>query len=492
LPLERIGKQRESLTVNSEEYQKQFLRYLHARQYYSVKASSDVEGTFADVVLTRKMEKREYWLEIKATQVSLRDKDFLKQLAKYLAKYLSLQPDKRFKLILACYKIVDWDLFKSVFEYLDDENIEKLVADLILNAEPHDRATIENGQPKEVHSFFEEATVKEADLKSLEFTEAKVAPKAPAKPSITEAEYADAVLNNFGDVLPTQEKDTLYMNLFSIEFPAKLFAARSAYASESEMYADTSTNFPPHKLSNGKVFTFEKFDAENSLSRTIVPRTVETLDTDQFAENEVNLDVLKTIVNRWIRKVCESKNLQYDRRTGTHYYHRKWSGSGIVIAKWKPKVRISVRELTRPMKASDGRVNYWVHRGAKIAAREFAGRLYVQIRPRFLFSWDGITLMEGSDADIRDRKFRKSIYNRNPNQLYDVRFWCRHIFPESENPSIVSLVAFTNPKYEQSLRIFEQNNLECERKPNEDQEVDVEALDAIESNSEQLSDFMEG
>src|SRR3990170_3395291 len=104
MPLERIGKLRESLTVSSEVYKKLVLRYLEARGYY-VKASSDVEATLADAVLTRKGEPRDYWLEVKETTVSLGDSSFLKQLADYLAKYLSGTPDNRFKMILVCCRI---------------------------------------------------------------------------------------------------------------------------------------------------------------------------------------------------------------------------------------------------------------------------------------------------------------------------------------------------------------------------------------------------
>ncbi len=136
--------------------------------------------------------------------------------------------------------------------------------------------------------------------------------------------------------------------------------------------------------------------------------------------------------------------MKFDKRTKTYYYRRALTGSGIVTAKWKPKVKTSVRELTRPMKSSDGTINYWVHRGDEIFATVFAGQLYIQFRPRFLFSWDGINLMESSDAELKDRKFRKSNFNRNMNQLYDVRFWCRHLFPESEafSAGIMSLSGF--------------------------------------------------
>lgn len=153
MPVERIGKLRESLTVNSEEYKKQFLRYLIARQYYVIKASSDIEATFADVILTRKGEKREYWLEIKATTVSLGDADFIRQLAKYVAEYISRSPENRFRLMLACYRLVDGQSFDKIFAYFDAEAIKGLISKMLELSDSKTRGIIEHASPEDFKSF---------------------------------------------------------------------------------------------------------------------------------------------------------------------------------------------------------------------------------------------------------------------------------------------------------------------------------------------------
>ncbi len=236
--------------------------------------------------LTRKGERREYWLEVKATPVSLGDADFLQQLAEYIALYLSRSPENRFKLILGCYKLIDWELFNSVFEYQDAEATERLIRSMLLNAKPRDKVIIENARAEDIKTFFEDTTVEEADLKSLDFAEAKVIPKAPAKPSLAEAAYAEAVINNFGDVSPLAELEKLYLNVFSIELPQKLFIADGLYKSSDEMYANPSNIFPPHDFRNSKVVTFSEFKAENPLSYTIVPESIRFLDTAQYCKEE--------------------------------------------------------------------------------------------------------------------------------------------------------------------------------------------------------------
>ena len=486
MPVERIGKLRESLTVNSEEYKKHLLRYLVGRQYYKVKASSDVEATFPDVILTRKGEKREYWLEVKATDVSLGDSDFLKQLAKYLAEYLARTPENRFKMILACYRLVDAQFFDKVFTQFDAETINSLINKMRDLSDPQTKAIIEHASPEELKKFFEETTVKEADLKGLEFAEAKVTPSPPAKPSIEEADYANSVASKFGDVSPLKESDRLFLNLFQLNLPSQILIAKTTYKSSAGIFAENPKTYPPFDLRDDQIFSFHDFSLDNPLSDFIMPGTAVLLNLAEFIKDNNNEYIVKIIINRWIKQRCKKMGLEFDKRTKTYYYPRKFSDEGLITARWKPKFRFSVRELTRPMK-SDGKTNYWVHRGAVISATVFCGEFHVQIRPRFLFSLDGLSIMEGSEADKRDRKFRKSKYNRNPNQLYDVRFWCRHVFPETESLGVMSLIGFMGYDPKQPIKILDQVSIDCEHKPNQDEAVDIEAFDAIDSTSEQLN-----
>lgn len=485
MPIERIGKLRESLTVNSEEYKEKFLRYLVGRQYYS-KASSDVEATFPDVILTRKNEKREYWLEVKATAISLGNSEFLKQLAKYLAEYLNRTPENRFKLILACYQLVDVQFFDKIFTQFDSKAITGLIKKMCDLSTPQIKATIENASTDELKMFFEETTVKEADLKSLEFAEAKVTPTPPVKPSIEEADYAAVVINRFGDVPPLKAADKLFLNLFELILPPKIFIAKTTYNSAQEIFTEKPATYFPFELREGQIFSFNPFGLGNPIQDFIVSESVIAIDFADFIKSDKNVHTVKLIINRWITKRCKKMGLKRNKRTNAFFYPRKFTEKGLVTATWKPKSRISVRDLTRPMKI-DGKTYYWVHRSAEISVTDFCGKFYIQIRPRFLFSLDGLEIMEGADADKKDRYFRKSKYNRNLNQLYDVRFWCRHVFPETEHPEVMRLTKFTKHNPEHLIKIREQLSVDCKYKPNQEEQVDIETLDPIESNTEQLN-----
>ena len=189
MPFERLGKVREALTINTELYKKHILRYLEARGYYA-KASSDVEGTFADTIMTKKGDAKDYWLEVKATTVSLGESKFLQQLAKYLAAYLSRTKENRFRMIIACYLVTNASSFKKVFEEFDPEEIRAIISKMLVLSDAQTRRVLIQASFEEIKSFFENTDVKEVDLKFLLQAEEKVKPTPPAKPTLSEVEYA--------------------------------------------------------------------------------------------------------------------------------------------------------------------------------------------------------------------------------------------------------------------------------------------------------------
>jgi hypothetical protein len=487
-----MGKLRESLTLSSEVYMKQVLNYLSGRHYY-LKAGADVEATLADAILTRKGETREYWLEVKETAVSLGDSSFLSQLAKYLAEYLSRTAENRFRMILACYRIVNAPLFESVYNRLELEAISTLVEKMREVAEPNARAVLMDASSEDTKKFFEETIVIEASLKDLEIAQEKIKPTPPAQPSLPEAEYATKIMAEFGDISPLRGSDKIYLNLFCLEVPGRIYVGETLYRRADDIFSESpGISFPIFDLTGSRIYSFDDYKEGNPLSSFIIPDSVTSIDLATFITTRDNEQIIKKILNRWIRRRCRRAGLESDPRSGAYYYPRSDEGDGCVTARWKPRLKHSVRELTKPME-NEGRINFWVHRGAVVSAKNFWGRYYVQIRPRFLFSSDGMNLLEGEKADKLDRNFRKSIYGRNLNRMYDVLFWYRHIFPETENLGTASLVTCLGFETKQSIRILEQINVESECRPNIDVAEEVEEFDKIDSIVSQvrtLEDYM--
>jgi len=118
---------------------------------------SYVEGTLADCILSRKGEDREYWLETKATTISLYEAKFASQLGRYLAAYLIKSPQKRFNMILAVHDYRKRHMFDSIYDELDETNIKELIEVIISTADEKVKRIIQEADFRTIRQFFARA-----------------------------------------------------------------------------------------------------------------------------------------------------------------------------------------------------------------------------------------------------------------------------------------------------------------------------------------------
>jgi hypothetical protein len=479
MPIWHVGKRREALTGNSEVYKKQVIRYLEKKGFY-LKASSDVEGTFADCILTRKGEEREYWLEAKATMVSLGDSSFLSQLGKYFAEYVLRTPISRFRLMITCYRLSNLGLFDLIFDKFESSAIENLAKDMAEASEVTVKEMINSASRLDIKQFFEDTIIIEANPAELQIAETKVSPIPPVSPSLSDAEYAAEILKKFGDVEPSKGSDKTFLSLFQLTIPSKLYIGETPYVTGKSIFDDKpNVRFPAFHLENGQIFSFDEMNEDTLLGEFVDLGSCRSVKVEDFSKDVNNTYLITKILNRWIRSKCKRRRLKFDEETHSYYHPKKPNDDTPISVTWMPRFKHSVRELTKPM-ITNGKVNYWVHRAAEIFARRFWGNYYIQIRPRFLFSPDGTYLFEGWRRDKLDRAFRKSIYNRNLNKLYDVLFWYRYVFPEANKKGNLGIDSFFESKKEESIRILEQIEVETHYKPNIEIEEEVEQFDKLE------------
>ena len=103
-----------------------------------------------------------------------------------------------------------------------------------------------------------------------------------------------------------------------------------------------------------------------------------------------------------------------------------------------------------------------------------------------MFSSDGSNLYDGVKTDKLDRNFRKSKYSHNLNQFYDVLFWYRHVFPETENLGNENIAVCLGFKPKPVLRVLDQIKIENEVKPNTEAPETLEDFEQIEANTANL------
>jgi len=101
MPIYAIGRERESLIYSGEAYKRAVRKYLKSLGY-SQTTDSYVEGHFPDMVFVNSSVDpgRVFYVEAKATKVSLSQKNFCGEILNYFLQWLRTPREKRFKLMI--------------------------------------------------------------------------------------------------------------------------------------------------------------------------------------------------------------------------------------------------------------------------------------------------------------------------------------------------------------------------------------------------------
>jgi hypothetical protein len=482
LPIVHLGKRREALSGSAELYKKTVVEYLESRGYY-VKMDSYVEGTLADCVLSRKGENKEYWLETKATTISLYEAKFASQLGKYLAEYLIRSPQNRFNMILAVHDYRKQRIFKSIYDELDETNIRKLREFIINATDKKVKRTIREADFGDIKHFFEDTTVIRATLQGVKENIEKIHPKPPTAPKLTDVRYAADVLNRYRTNQPLDEEDNLLSNLFALKLPDSIYMAPTEFSSAKEIYKkNPEVIFPIFRLISGKVYSFRPFSAQTALGKILNVESFKKVKLKEWDATKDTSNIVLYLVYRRIDELCRKKVLSYDERTESYFFSDYEPREVPKKVRWKKAGRSSTRRVIIPVK-KEGTVYYYAHRAVQILVRSLWGEYFIQLIPRWIFSGDCYTPYPGDITDKLNRAYRKSNFTRNRNQLNDVLFWSWHLFSEGSMLIESYLKPDTMRSRSQALNVVAQISVLSNKKPNilEREEAGEEELEEIDT-----------
>ena len=138
----------------------------------------------------------------------------------------------------------------------------------------------------------------------------------------------------------------IYLNIFNLEIPPKVFLAKTSYKTSNDIFAEKPTvSFPAFDLSNNHIITFDSFTKDNPLSDFIDPENVMEVEFERFIESYDSAGIAVKILNRWIRGHCRKLGLIFDNRTKAYYYPKDANGEGLVNKTWKAPKKESTRSL---------------------------------------------------------------------------------------------------------------------------------------------------
>lgn len=468
---------------SAELYKKTVIKYLESRGYY-VEMDSFVEGILADCILSRKGEEREYWLETKATTISLFDSKFASELGKYLAEYLIRSPKNRFRMILAVHKYRKRTIFESIYDELDEGNIKKL-RDFIIDAvDEKVKGIIRQSEFGDIRQFFEETKVFCANLQGLQERTEQIRPKPPAKPKLIDAEYAAEVLDRYRNNQPLDEDDNLLSNLFALKVPDDIYVAPTEFSSAEEIHKkNPEVIFPIYRLVSRKIYTFHPFSAKSILGKIWKVKSVKKVRLKEWDTTRDTANIVLFLVYRWIDEFCREKDLSYNERAESYFFSDIRTRKFAKKIPWKKGGRTFRRRVIIPYTREDGSISFYMHRAIQIVARSLWGKYFVQLIPKRVYSEDCYTPYPGDISDKIDRAFRKSRFTRNRNQLNDVLFWYWHLFLGASMPIESYLKSETIRDYLKAFEVIDQISTLSKVKPNipEREEVAEEGIEEIDT-----------
>jgi hypothetical protein len=132
MPIYAIGRERESLTYSGEAYKRAVRKYLESLGY-SQTTDSYIEGHFQDMVFVNSSidPGRVFYVEAKASTVSLSQRDVCKEILSYLLQWLETPREKRFKFMIFVQEVSKrrrWDaIFGSPVDEISIQELNKLV-----------------------------------------------------------------------------------------------------------------------------------------------------------------------------------------------------------------------------------------------------------------------------------------------------------------------------------------------------------------------------
>ncbi|MCX9012281.1 MAG: hypothetical protein OIN66_14315 [Candidatus Methanoperedens sp.] len=428
MPIIRICRERESLTYTGEAFKNAVRQYLESLGY-SQTTDSYIEGHLQDMVfVNRDVDPgRLFYVEAKATKVSLRQKDFCGELMDYLFLWLRMPRENRFKLLIFIQEESNprwWDAILG--NEIDETMLREWIEENKFHLSDKKQLEFEDYPWIEMLSFFKETYAYTGPAYRLEIASEEkrktsaISPPRKAKSLLEESERRNNLIN---------EKCELVSNLLRIELPEYITIIKSKYKHAEEIWGSFDH---PFKLEGNILYTF--CPPDKSLFNGIALGEPETLETRTLMSS--NHQRLVTLINYHLNKILRFRGM---RKYKDVYFFEPFYDDNKIVDRYIDAMNGKPRRVARPIfdNKNNSELNYVFHSAVRVNAKIYWDHFYVQISPVRHYTSDGRIPIEGENRDRLDRYFRNPLYNRNSTYLSKIKFWKYYLFErESEDQSM--------------------------------------------------------
>lgn len=429
MAIHSLGKQRESLTFSSELYKDAVRKYLDTMGYSEV-TDSFTEGHLADMIFINPNipTERKTHVEVKATEISVADKEFSKELLEYLVSWLNMPSNLRFKLFIFARKIRNKKIMeKTIGERYNLDMLKDWVSKNAQNLSTDLKDVVEKADLRDITAFVSYIDIYEADISQLTAT----TQQKNKYSNLSIQAYAQNLLQDVKRMgKPINKKSTLISNLVPLTIPSSFFTAKVRFKKKEELYSYYNKNdieIPPINFFPEKhtISTFADLTKDNPLNEVIIDEPQQVNITSQITEQ-----FIIGLINQHLRRIFWKKDLRRIPETSVYYFECPMTNS-LYESKTYPNSSGKEKEVCKPYyKQIDGKdvLNFVYHHAVEMAAKKLWDEYYITIMPVKVYTSDGINPVDGDSAAAIDQTFRNQMFNRSSNRLSDIRFWHYHLF----------------------------------------------------------------
>lgn len=430
----RIGREREAIPQRGETYRSAVAKYLEAKGY-RIDAESPIEGSFEDIVCFESPTAKVY-VETKGTKISLHSRRFLEPLCAYMARFLRLPKEARFRTLFFFQEVAEGEDFRRSFRDFEAKAIADLKMECLATVQrmTTDRARRDLLDPSTVNAddfleFVDSVDVYEGDVEDLQqATRLRDAGTAASSSSMAIAgplASGDALRNA---AVPDEVTEMLLADLLEVRrFPANIVGFPDIAPGALDVSGFDEVGFVRLEgLHRGGVQYFLS-QAPSELARTQPLERIEG-DLGEWLRDTDRKKWLQELALHYLGVYCCKKGLF--RATSAHRFVFVPDGEEGLSVTWFPGGRKRKREVVQK-KTGRGNNTFYAHRALEIAFVIQNQTLFLQLDTTWEFTSDGRHFLPGRIAGPLRREWRRG--ERNRGRLVDLIFWTKFLCGANED-----------------------------------------------------------
>ena len=414
-------------------YQDKVTELMELEGYILIKSSSDVSMT-PDLIF-RKPESEgntDIYVETKFADVSLSDKDFLAELARYFILYTSNK--EPFDFYMYFRKVRNYSKWKQIFQFNDETTCISFFDTLLANKEINEetRQKIIQKGFEIFKKFISDTYVNQIDYQTLLM---KIEQKKKGKDNRTFGyEYY------LRELPPIKQKQQIIGNFSEItKYSGQIYCWEIYNANYRDIY-NVIKRYQPIVLKNRYVYSLDS-TLSYDLKQFVKQETLKAINPEDWLlegvilEGSNKLPILQTLYKKYLLNYGVSKGCKYVRYRSAdllYFSHSDYSKSRNIV---------EGKQVSRLF--SEASSPFVKHEAIEIEVKIYSQRLFVFFTPTVLFTDKDKQLITGLAVKALHDKFSPNKYDTNLTILGDMRWWSKYLCDKKSLLETTGLSMFT-------------------------------------------------